>query len=351
METNNVLLIIIVGLLIFYFKIKYTREKCSSSCKNNNKKYKKKKSNKLHKLNDYDYLLDDINSFERINSIGGTNDDTSMNIKKGFIDVQYHPDYQDLLNAIGLLIPYNKQIFNIPNIPVTFSNPDNSVVDALLKDFTKKINDTIALKVSIPTKPADGWENYQKSLGLSYLYENDTNKFKKGVYKLVGINDAEKFSTENEVKYIIQFIMQKDCSNDQVILKVHFVEYKFEELNEDNFFKKINSADNPIRIEHIYIIGFLTDKENEMTKQFDPSENLYHFDDMEKQHMTDPKEIQEILKKKYTQKMMEMEARTSMFDEDGQIFDLNLTNKIHRFPSYQTTRTIFDDFDGKPDFE
>lgn len=344
LDNRKTLFLVIVGLLIFYlvnssmtvekFEILHPKQK--------NCKAKKEVSKLINEKELMEDIVHDIKSWER--KYNYNNDEK---ILKGFVDAQYHPKYKDLNNAIRLMIPANKDIFNIANLPATYSTPNKKEVDDIMQDFTYKLNDIIKTKVMMPTKVQSGWENFQASLGLPTLHSNTESE--KGNYDLIALSKIEKLSTEQESKYVIQCVLQKENVEDQVLLKVHLIKFNAEQHDEDNFFKNVNDYKNPIRIEHIYIVGFLT--KDPMTRSFNPNDNVFHYDDLEHQMLTSPKQIQDTLMKKYKEKHNEMRARTAMIDEDGKVFDLTLTDKMHKSPAYTHTRTIFDDMQEQAEFE
>ena len=326
MDIRKTLLFIIIGIIIYYF-ISTTNEPFTAITE---KLEPKTKKTNISKKKNEDIILDDI-----VNDIKKwqiNNNLQKSDVLTGFIDSQYHPHYQDFLNAIELMIPHGRQIFNPVNLPTKYSKPNISDVEPLMQEFIKLINLTIRDKVLMPKENKNGWDDFQKSLGLSVLHED--KKFKKGSYSLLHINKVDKAETEAEEKFMVEAVLSKDISDDQVVIKVHLVRYKNEQINENNFFNTVNEVQNPVRLEHIYVIGFLTEKENAMTQPYSPDMNLCHFDDLNKQKIIGTHEIHNILRDKYMEKQKEMEARTAMLDEDGRVFDLHLSDKQAFIPSY-----------------
>jgi hypothetical protein len=337
LNIREILFIIVVGMIIYHFMTRNKKEEFDAELDEDYDlvRPREKKSKKINIDNE---IIKDIKEWE--------NKHENTRLLHGFIDKQFDPQYQDLIDGIALMIPYGRDIFNVANLPSTYSKPRKEEIMDLMEDFIETLNHTISTKVSVPQKSQSGWENMQQSLGVPVLYGD--NNFVKGKLELIDVSNVEKTTTEQELKYVVQCVLQKENVKTQIILKVHFVKFNSEYQNENNFFTSQEKLTNPVRIEHIYIMGYLTD--DPMTKSYMPNENLYHYDDLQKQQLTDPKKIQEILMKKYNDKLTEMEARTTMLDEEGRVFDRNLTNNIHKYQSYQTTRTIFDDMNENVEF-
>lgn len=326
MDIRKTLFLVLIGIIVYYFLNTATEP---FAVINEKSEPKTKKSN-ISKKKDEDEILEDIANDIRKWQIN--NNSQKSEVLKGFVDSQYHPHYQDFLNAVELIIPHGRQIFNPVNLPTKYSKPDVSEVEPLMQEFVKLINLTVRDKVVMPKENKNGWEDFQKSLGLSVLHED--KKFQKGVYSLLHINKVEKAETEAEEKFVVEAVISKDISNDQSVIKVHLVRYKNEQVDENNFFNPGKEDKNPVRVEHVYVIGFLTEKENAMTQPYSPDMNLCHFDDLNKQKMMSTHDIHNILRDKYMEKQKEMEARTAMLDEDGRVFDLHLSDKKAFIPSY-----------------
>jgi hypothetical protein len=186
-----------------------------------------------------------------------------------------------------------------------------------------------------------GWEQSQRALGLPVsLYEKPACKCN---VRLIKIDFVQKYETDDEIKYSVVMILQKDNVDDQMVIQVGFVQDKRPMNDENNFF--INAKiDMKIVIEEAFIKGFLSNGGPDAGLQAaGKDQKFYDFDTMEINNMTDPKEIQRILMEKYQIKTQEMEQRNAMLDEEGRAFHRTLPS-LYDFSNVKGTRTIFDDF-------
>lgn len=327
MNSSNIILLLIVAFILYqlFTKINEPFEDINNET-----------SEEL-KLNE---VMDDVEEWERENEPCVH----QSRFNKKFVDAQYHKDYQDIINTFGLIVPTKRQIFNVGNRPLKYSEPSHAEANKMILAFLDKLNIVVKDKVMMPTEHKNGWNDYQADLGTNILYDGKNNNYK-NVY-LVGITKVRKYEIDDEAKYSTEFVIQKEDVNDQMVLKVDFVQDNKELVNEDNLFREKFSG--PIRIEQIFMVGVLSNVG--LYDDFDPEKNHFTFNEMEVNNMTDPKYIQGELMKHYDNKMKEMEYRTALLDEEGRIFNQNLFNKIHRYPSYQMTQTIFDDFAGNREF-
>ena len=81
----------------------------------------------------YDYLND-------LEKYSLTNKNINEQINGLFVEGQFHTDYRDTITAFGNLVPAQKQIFNMANVPVSFTNPNLKEVTNIVKDFIKELN-------------------------------------------------------------------------------------------------------------------------------------------------------------------------------------------------------------------
>lgn len=280
-------------------------------------------------------------------------------LNPNFINNQFNNDYRDVITGINNLIPDKKQLFNLPNEPVDYTEPEAGEVKNMLTDFIAVLNENLVKEVPSYRNPnsgwdevipdpttKSGWDKVQDSLGLtSSLYSRPKTsadyKAKRPV-KLVSIDKVQKYETEDEVKYTCDIVIQKKGVSDQMVLKASFVQDKRPLHDENNFF--INKTiDLKIVIEDIYIIGYLSQDGDNATQMFDKdNEKFYDYDEMEYNNMIDPKTVQRVLMDKYKHRTEEMEQRNAMLDEEGQEFHKELPN-IYDFSNIRGTQTIFDD--------
>jgi hypothetical protein len=333
--------------------------------KYNNKKTDKIKENFksdiLDSNSDYEYLEDAL-KFKKKNS---KNYDS---VNPNFVEVQFHNDYRDTITAFNNLAPSQKQIFNQENAPTKFSNPDVSEVKPMIKDFITELNKNITNSVTefrnsnsgwdeaVPDQPIEsGWEKQMKKLGLPpSLYNKPAEKSE---VKLIKIDHLEKHETEGEIKYTCFLILQKKNVKDQMILRVNFVMTKNDPNIDRNFFSDVKELDNyndknkddgqSVIIEDLFVLGYLTRGEiNEAGKD---RNNFYNFAGLEdNEHISQPTIMKELMKK-YRDRTRENNNFNATLDEEGRNFHRDLPH-LRNYKSYQTTRTIFDDWKEDPNY-
>jgi len=187
-----------------------------------------------------------------------------------FMEVQFHHDYRDTQNAIILLIPNQRQLFNRSNLPIiNVLTPPNSEISPLVKNFIKELNRVIKNNVADEYVVRDwrngmgekeyksGWEKQQEKLGLpGSIYNSPASK---EPVKLLKVDHAEKFETEDEIRYTIFLIVQKPSAKDQMLLKVSFqIDKQDINLDREFFAKGKNTMEMIIKIEEAFILGFFT---------------------------------------------------------------------------------------------
>lgn len=281
---------------------------------------------------------------------------TNRSINNNFINNLFHNDYRDVMNAILNLIPDKKQIFNIANIPLKYSEPPTSEVKRIVDDFILVLNTNIKEQVSnvrnqnsgwdeaiVEPNVKSGWEKIQESLGLNPSLWNKPAS--KSPVVLKKIEYVQKYETEDEIKYSIDLVIQKVGVKDQMVIKCSFVVDKRPLFNENNFFVS-KKVDMKLIVEDITIVGYLSNEGNDARLMFDNDmDKYYDYNEMEYNNMTDPKLVQEILMKKYAQRNNEMQLRTSMLDEEGQAFYKTLPS-VYDYSNIQGTQTIIADMNN-----
>lgn len=328
MNVINIILLLIVGYVLYSLTFNKTNTNTKGrvipyygSYRDNSRSFK----------ND---VIDDIISLD--NSYGSHGPVKRELLNPNFLNIQFHNDYRDLATAFNNLIANQRQLFNLPNEPVKYSEPDPSEVKRLVNDFVKLVNTNLRTQVpgrrncqsgwdeAIPDPNiAPGWAQMRKSLGLPVsLYEGPAAN---NLVKLIGVNLVQKYETEDEVKYSCDIVLQKYNVIDQIILKVDFIQNK-RPLNDENvFFNNNPQIQLRVHIENIFIVGYLSPYGDDAKRQFDGDEvKYYDYDKLEYNNMTDPKYIRDILMKKYKQRTEEMEQRNAMLDEEGQEFHKTL---------------------------
>lgn len=361
----NIILIFLVAYVIYTLtrnksKINNTTEldKKTEQFKINRKRNKHVKHDKYVEADD---LLQDIISWDDSHDYSvDSGVVTVAHVNPNFIKIQFHNDYRDVITAINNIVPDRKQLFNIPNIPLKYSEPPVSEVKNLVNDFVGVLNANLATDVPNQRNPnsgwdeavvdptvESGWEKSQRGLGLPVsLYEKPA---KKAPVKLIAIQLVQKYETEDEIKYSCDLVLQKVNAYDQMVVKADFVQDKRPLHNENNFFTSKN-IQMKVMIENVFINGYLSHEGSDAQNEFDGDDvKFYDYNKLEYDNMTDPKYVQKILMEKYRQKNEEMEQRTAMLDEEGQAFNSNLPN-MYDFPNIKGTRTIFDDMNTKKRF-
>lgn len=345
LSASTIGLIIIIGLLI------YVLFYCGNGTKET--------------FREEDEIVDDAMSWFSYNSGESSKSNiTKHKLNPNFVNIQFHTDYRDVITALLNIVPSRRQIFNIANVPLTYSEPEAKEVKNLLTDFAKILNQNLVSEVPLfrnansgwdeaiqdPQPKESGWDKVQKALGLpSSLYNTPAGK---APITIIHIRRIQKYETEDEIKYVIEMVMQKQNVKDQMIVKGHFLQDKRILQNEDNFF--INKrVEMKIIIEEVYIVGFLSEdgpKGDQQELDMDMQAPWYFdYDKLEKNNMVSPKHIQKVLMDKYAQRSKESEQRNGMLDEEGQDFHKTLPN-VYDYSNITGTRTIFDDMNEKKVF-
>jgi hypothetical protein len=369
MDSINIVLILLI-LYTIYIIIQNKNNTIKQVSSNNNVVTKKTKIKKYIKNNnddDADDILNDLVTWDKSSSMSCDSNSTCNSIptrlimKPNFQNIQFHNDYRDTITALNNLVPDKKQLFNIANIPLIYSEPEVNEVKNMVKDFVKALNNNINEFVPqhrhknsgwdeaiVDPTVESGWEKTQKGLGLPVsLYDEPS---KKAPVILVAVKKVMKYETEDEIKYSVEIVLQKAIVDDQIIIKADFVQDKRPLMDENNFFKT-TSIELQIMIENVFITGYLSDDGDDSLKMFDGDDKkFYDYNELEQNNLTDPKYIQKMLMEKYKQRNGEMESRTAMLDEEGQNFHKTLPH-IYDFSNIKGTRTIFDDMNTHKTFE
>jgi hypothetical protein len=185
-----------------------------------------------------------------------------------FMEMRFHQDYRDTLDAFNILVPDQKQIFNRSNIPVVTKYVSFDEVKDFIVKFINSVNKTIKDKVPIvmPLKNwnnelmpdpnmRSGWDKQQDELGLpSTLY---SKAIKKAPLELIKVDKLEKYETDDEIRYIIFLIVKKKTARDQMLLKLSLVKDK-KDVNLDREFFDSDKSEyrSPVRIEDVYVMGY-----------------------------------------------------------------------------------------------
>ena len=307
---------------------------------------------------DIDKIIKDLNKWDLIKK---HNTKIEKNpVKPNFSSKQFHNDYRDIISGLNAMVLSHKQVFNIPHLPVDYSEPYTEEVNNLVSDFIQNLNTQITNKVKdfrsantgwdehIPDPEVeDGWNVSQRNLGIiDKLYDKPLGKTQ---IKLISIEKVQKYTTEDEVKYTIYLILEKIGAKDQMVLKISFVIDKKPLGDENKFFSDELQQLNVV-IESYHVEGYLSDAGDDDRKLYaNVKNNMYIVDKSEYDNITSQKDIQTQLMDHYNKKTKESEYRTALLDEEGRDFHRTLP-KDYQYQSYKVTQTIFDDMNNDKKF-
>ena len=223
-----------------------------------------------------------------------------------FMENQFHQDYTDTNNAFLGLIPNQRQLFNRSDLPlIKTSTPNNKEVYPLLKTFIRSVNKSVDKNNdnnnwknnSVEKQYKDGFEEHQMKLGLPPSIYN--KPLQKEHVKLLKLDHAEKFETEDEIRYVLFIIIQKPSAKDQMLVKVSFyIDKQDTNLDRDFFDSGKNDSVNYVKIEEIFIVGFLT---AHSFGKHSVKTDYYNFNGISNGRMFSEKEIVKELNKKRKQ--------------------------------------------------
>jgi len=230
-------------------------------------------------------------------------------VHSNIIEQQFHNDYRDTINAF-MIMSTSKRIFNPADLTVTTSKPTLSEISDIISSFINEVNNNIKTSVSdtyqtntwfdtSPDKIMDsGWEKQQERLGLpKSIYNTPATR---APIRLIKIEHLEKEETEDDTRYVVYLIVQKENVSDQMNIRVNFVISKRDINLEKDFFDNGNNYyDANVKIEEVFVNCFLSKYD------FGSKTTLssYHdFDNLrDADGITDDKKILEVLMKKKQQ--------------------------------------------------
>lgn len=350
-DTNVLNFIIVLILVILIYFILRKKQNTASKVKSyqdivkTNKINKHKKSTQNKKSNNddaYQYLDDIFNEMSNSKGMSNLIYQTKRDHKTGkyssvnpfFLDIRIHNDYRDVLTSFDNVAPDQRPYFNRSMLPVRQTQVEVVSVKPMVKEFIKRINEDIKVNVyeqvtsqtgwneyaELKKPEIDGWGKQMKQLGLpESLWDHPAHKDK---LRLIKIDSVEKFITEEQINIIVHMIVQKKNVSDQMVIRVSYIMDNVD-MNADRNFNKNNIApDYNVRIEEIYVIGYLTDYRYGDTNV--NRKDFYEFVDIEKGDMMDQNLILKTLKDKYKQLQVE---------SDG--FNISIA------PSYSNETAIF----------
>ena len=340
----------LIVLLIIVFMFYYLNCIKNNNTNNNIDSFHQDIRGKSRTKSNIDYLDNLLNYTENnYSSLGAKNKTNNMG---EFVEAQFHTDYRDTLTAFNNIAPAQKQIFNIANLPLEFTNPKKSETFKLIDDFIKQVNKNIETEVPdyrkantgwdepiVDQKLETGWEREMKNLGLpTSLYPDPA---KKSPIKLIKLDHVEKYETDDEIRYICYLFIKKNDNSvkDILIIRVSFVLDK-KIINEDRLFFNQRPTETSIVLEEIFVVGFMTNKGVGRDNQL--RDSFYNFSDLEKDGMLDDSKIIKQLNKKLSDRYQQMQKFNNSMDHDFREIKKDAPD-ISNYNSYQSTQTIYDD--------
>lgn len=345
---SNVLIIVFLFFVMFYL-LKGNYNLGETKNKNIQENFDEEDNSSYFEESEYENNLTN-ESWDEEESTGHGN----YVLNNNFVEMQFHNDYRDVITAINNLVPRKKQFFNLANYPVVNSNPEVSEIRDLIDNFVNVLNDNIMQEVPnsrnknsgwdeaiTDLTQESGWEKQRRELGLATSLYNPPAK--RAPVVLIEVLHVKKQETDDEIKYICILVLQKTNVNDQISLRCSFIQDK-RELNDENNFFIDHDVTMKIMIEEIGIIGYYSNEglDNNMLSDNNKEELYYDYDRMEYNNMTDPRHIQKVLMDNYKKRNREMNNRTALLDEEGQLFHQSLPH-LYDYSNIQGTQTIFDD--------
>ena len=303
----NILLIVIIFFVLYYvvtnitYKYKQLNKfsnqshKYQKNIKNKNKNIKNKNKNKnIKTLSNIPVFFNDSLSLLSYDSNNDNNNNDNNNnqinicvnkkVNSELLDVQYHKDYYDTINAINNLTT-QKELFNNNYLPVIESKPPTKFTNQLVDFFMKKINYEIQNNVDEFRHHNSGWndlgrqkriksgfEQGQEDLGLpGNLYNEPASK---DILDIIKIESSDQLLTNEQMRIIITIVAQKKNVQDQIILKIVFF---FDDMVNRS---KMIINDNYVIIEKLFINGFLTDSNNNGNVETN-TDKFYSYDNID----------------------------------------------------------------------
>ena len=286
--------------------------------------------------------------------------------KYQFTEMQYHPQYSDLLTAVTR-ISEQKQLFNKSDKPVENTTPDKKKTEKLLDHFIDTLNSSM-LDVNndigkttswnenskLQTMKS-GWEKHMENLGLpSSIYNNDvTDEINKSKLRLLEIHSVYALETECDMRITCIILCKKNGLDDKILLRVNFWVDNNDVNNDRDFFKDdtntysiISDDELKVVIEYIFILGYFVRNPCGTDKFSKKRDKFYHFDNIEKDGMIDQEQVLTQLMEKQKNRADEINTRICKSGKDKEDIP-----HLSEYNSYRNTRTIFDDIKNKKEFD
>ena len=334
-KMNNIFLILLVLILIMYYINKKNNDNFHEDIR---AKYKPKKN--------MDYL-EDLLKFADNSSYSSSSGQFNLE----FVEAQFHNDFRDTITAFNNIAPSQKQVFNIANLPVDFSNPKIHEVKKLVNDFIKELNKNVMTEVPDYRNASSGWDELLQDPQMESGWDRNMKKLglpksvypdpaKKAKIRVAKVDHIEKYESEDEIKYACFLFLKKPNVEDLLVIKVSFVLDK-RIINEDRLFFNDKPSETRVIIEEIFILGFMTEKG--VGRSNHPRDKFYNFYDLEKDGIMDDKAILKQLNKKLAERHRETQRFNNSLDDQFRELKTQAPH-LSNFNSFQATQTIYDDF-------
>ena len=258
-----------------------------------------------------------------------------------FINTQFNDSYRDIMTALNIISPNQKQLFNIQTLPVvtTLYDPKKEPpleVFKLVVQFIKQLNTEIQ-KLPDSQEIINDYNNYLpltsqvneyvKNKGVNQFYNEigvDFNLYAdtpiNAPVELIKILEMKQEFTEAETKYVVSFVIKKILKSveEQMKITVHFI-LQNNPLEGENLFAKVENTSftRPVAVEYVFIDGYFTNKfdvnfecygkdNDKANTPYSDFGNYYNFTDLGKNSMMSNHQVITELNKKYREHELEM---------------------------------------------
>jgi hypothetical protein len=247
-------------------------------------------------------------------------------------------------------------------LPVKETIPNDENIKSLVDIFMKKLNSEIDNNVTEYLHTNSGWNDMGKrrrtksgfevimedELGLpGSIYNEPTTKAN---VILIKIDKAKQYTSNDQIRFIVHIIIQKENTKDQMVLKVLFFMERDKQGDVDNsndFFKRdintYNTEPNTVIIEQVFTVGYLTNNIDKKTN----SDNFHSYKNIIRRDGTiDQERVIKSMLQKHNIRSKELNSfMCSVSDETKQIYDIN---GLDDYENIKNTRTIIDDLSKYP---
>jgi hypothetical protein len=258
-----------------------------------------------------------------------------------FINTQFNDSYRDIMTALNIISPNQKQLFNIQTLPVvtTLYDPNKEPpmeVFKLVVQFIKQLNIEIK-KLPESQEIINDYNNYLpltsqvneyvKNKGVNQFYNEIGVDFNLYVdtpinapVELIKILEMKQEGTEAETKYVVSFVIKKILKSveEQMKITVHFI-LQNNPLEGENLFTKVENTSftRSVAVEYVFIDGYFTNKfdvnfecygkdNDKANTPYSDFGNYYNFTDLGKNSMMSNHQVITELNKKYREHELEM---------------------------------------------